>query len=144
MSSDDISPVERDMLKRALKLSCLEDSSSSSTSVIERDYVSNVEKGMILHASRNSKESCKDDGNKRSRMQLHYPFGGAHHDVLSPSAVSDKPLIHNGQGQQEGGAGVRRTELLPEIWGDVSAHGSWTDGTTAIFDIQVTDTECPS
>eukprot|EP00978_Attheya_sp_CCMP212_P012019 scaffold29803_cov71-Attheya_sp.AAC.1 len=27
---------------------------------------------MILHASRNSKESCKDDGNKRSGMELHH------------------------------------------------------------------------
>jgi hypothetical protein len=30
--------------------------------------------------------------------------------TLSPSAVSDKPLIHNGQGFQEGGAGVQHTE----------------------------------
>ena len=34
-------------------------------------------------------------------------------------------------------------EPLPEIRGAVSAHGFWTPGTTAIFDIQVTDTECP-
>jgi hypothetical protein len=108
MSSDDISPVERDMLKRALKLSCItfayddqkckyggetvercpssdievmnfvdskveSSSSSSSPPVIERDYVSNVEEGMILRASRNSsKERCNDDGNKRWGMQLHY------------------------------------------------------------------------
>jgi hypothetical protein len=64
--------------------------------------------------------------------------------ALSPSAVSDEPLIHNGQGQQEGGAGVGLTEPLPEIRGDVSAHGFWSRGTTAIFDIRVTDTECPS
>ena len=107
MSSDDISPVERDMLKRALKLSCntfaqeyqkrkygsvtvesfpssnievtnhINSSSSSSSSassppVKEREYVSNVEESMILRASRNSKESCKDDNNKRSGMQLHH------------------------------------------------------------------------
>ena len=106
MSFDDISPVERDMLKRALKLSCntfaqeyqkrkygsgtvescpssnmevtnhINSSSSSSSSssppVIEREYVSNVEESMILRASRNSKESCKDDSNKRSGMQLHH------------------------------------------------------------------------
>eukprot|EP00978_Attheya_sp_CCMP212_P021668 scaffold63582_cov77-Attheya_sp.AAC.1 len=37
------------------------------------DYVSNVEEGMTLHASHNSKEdSCKDDANKQSGMQLHY------------------------------------------------------------------------
>eukprot|EP00978_Attheya_sp_CCMP212_P006560 scaffold15216_cov41-Attheya_sp.AAC.1 len=47
----------------------------------------------------------------------------AQHQALSTSAVSDKPLIHNSQGQQEGGAGVRRMEPLPDIWGDVSAHG---------------------
>jgi hypothetical protein len=106
MSSDDISPVERDMLKRALKLSCTtfaqeyqkrkygsvtvesfpssnievtnqinsssSSSSASSPPVIEREYVSNVEESMILRASRNSKESCKDDSNKRSGMQLHH------------------------------------------------------------------------
>ena len=110
MSSDDISPVERDMLKRALKLSCITfayddqkckyggetvercpssdievtnfvegrkvESSSSSSSpppVIESEYISNVEEGMILRASRNSsKERCNDDGNKRWGMQLHY------------------------------------------------------------------------
>ena len=105
MSFDDISPVERDMLKRALKLSCTtfaqeyqkrkygsvtvesfpssnievtnhinssSSSSSSSLPVIEREYVSNVEESMILRASRNSKESCKDDSNKRSGMQLHH------------------------------------------------------------------------
>jgi hypothetical protein len=108
MSFDDISPVERDMLKRALKLSCttfaqeyqkrkygsvtvesfpssnievtnhINSSSSSSSSsassppVKEREYVSNVEESMILRASRNSKESCKDDSNKRSGMQLHH------------------------------------------------------------------------
>jgi hypothetical protein len=105
MSFDDISPVERDMLKRALKLSCTtfaqeyqkrkygsvtvesfpssnievtnhinssSSSSSSSPPVKEREYVSNVEESMILRASRNSKESCKDDSNKRSGMQLHH------------------------------------------------------------------------
>ena len=107
MSFDDISPVKRDMLKRALKLSCttfaqehqkrkygsvtvesfpssnievtnhINSSSSSSSSassppVKEREYVSNVEESMILRASRNSKESCKDDSNKRSGMQLHH------------------------------------------------------------------------
>jgi hypothetical protein len=107
-SDDDISPVERDMLKRALKLSCItfahddqkrkycggetvercpssdievtnfvdgkveSSSSSSSPPVIESEYISNVEEGMILRASRNSKESCKDDGNKRSGMELHH------------------------------------------------------------------------
>jgi hypothetical protein len=64
--------------------------------------------------------------------------------TLSPSAVSDKPLIHNCQGQQEGGASVQRMEPLPEIWGDVSGHGFWIHRTVAIFDIWVTDTECPS
>eukprot|EP00978_Attheya_sp_CCMP212_P017781 scaffold47909_cov30-Attheya_sp.AAC.1 len=63
-------------------------------------------------------------------------------EALSTSAVSDKPLIHNGQGQQEGGAGVRRMEPLPDIWGDVSAHGFWTRGMMAIFNIWVTDVEC--
>eukprot|EP00978_Attheya_sp_CCMP212_P018418 scaffold50397_cov52-Attheya_sp.AAC.1 len=107
-SDDDICPVERDMLKRALKLSCItfahddqkrkycggeteercpssdievthfvdvkveSSSSSSSLPVIESEYLSNVEEGMILRASRNIKESCKYDGNKRSGVEWNY------------------------------------------------------------------------
>eukprot|EP00978_Attheya_sp_CCMP212_P047544 scaffold421838_cov79-Attheya_sp.AAC.1 len=37
--------------------------------------------------------------------------------ALSPSAVSNEPLIHNCPGQQEGEAGVRHMETLPEYSG---------------------------
>eukprot|EP00978_Attheya_sp_CCMP212_P000452 scaffold896_cov58-Attheya_sp.AAC.4 len=33
---------------------------------------------------------------------------------------------------------------MPEIRGDLSAHRFWTRGTTAMFNIWVTDMECPS
>jgi hypothetical protein len=62
---------------------------------------------------------------------------------LSPSAVSDEPLIHNGQGRPAGGSN-QRTEVAPELRGDVAAHGFWRRGTTAVFDIRVTDTDAPS
>jgi hypothetical protein len=128
MSFDDISPVERDMLKRALKLSCttfaqeyqkrkygsvtvesfpssnievtkhINSSSSSSSSassppVIEREYVSNVEESMILRASRNSKESCKDDSNKRSGMQLH------HEQEMAVAIAASKGKKHFSRGK---------------------------------------------
>jgi hypothetical protein len=126
MSSDDISPVERDMLKRALKLSCntfaqeyqkrkygsgtvescpssnmevtnhINSSSSSSSSslpVIEREYVSNVEESMILRASRNSKESCKEDCNKRSGMQLQ------HEQEMAVAIAASKGKKHFSRGK---------------------------------------------
>jgi hypothetical protein len=63
--------------------------------------------------------------------------------ALSPSAVSDEPLIHSGRGRQTT-TGAASTEIEPELRGDVSAHGFWTRGTTAIFDVRITDTDAPS
>jgi hypothetical protein len=62
--------------------------------------------------------------------------------ALTPSAVSDKPLILTGRvgnGHQEPG-----TEPPPDLRGDVAAHGFWRRGTTAIFDVRVTDMDAPS
>ena len=63
--------------------------------------------------------------------------------ALSPSAVSDEPLIHNGQASRRGD-NAQRTDPEPELRGDVAVHGFWKRGTTAVFDIRVTDVECPS
>ena len=60
----------------------------------------------------------------------------------TPSTVSDEPLIQTSQDVQV--AGTNRTEPTPELRGDVAVHGFWTRGTTAIFDVRVTDTDAPS
>ncbi len=62
--------------------------------------------------------------------------------ALTPSAVSDKPLIHTSQDVRQ--AGATGAQPQPELRGDVAAHGFWRRGTTAIFDIRVTDTDAPS
>ena len=58
--------------------------------------------------------------------------------ALTPSAVSDEPLISQGQHiprRNEQG----HTDPAPELRGDIAAHGFWSRGTTAIFDVRVTD-----
>jgi len=62
--------------------------------------------------------------------------------ALTPSNVSDEPLIQSSRDVQV--AGSNRTEPTPELRGDIAVHGFWTRGTTAIFDICVTDTDAPS
>jgi hypothetical protein len=63
--------------------------------------------------------------------------------ALTPSAVSDEPLIHRGRAGNER-ATANGAEELPELRGDVAVHGFWRRGTTAIFDVRVTDTDAPS
>ena len=58
--------------------------------------------------------------------------------ALTPSAVSDEPPIPHSQEQ------IDRDGALPELRGDVAAHGFWARGTTAIFDVRVTDTDAAS
>ncbi len=62
--------------------------------------------------------------------------------ALSPSAVSNKPLIHSSRGGN-GRAAAQGAEAPPDICGDVAVHGFWRRGATAIFDIRVTDTDAP-
>jgi len=72
--------------------------------------------------------------------------------ALTPSAVSDEPLIHTGRaarGEQgssnvpgDPGPGADNPEHR-ELRGDVSAHGFWRRGTTAIFDVRIADTDAP-
>ena len=59
--------------------------------------------------------------------------------ALTPSAITDEPTIPTVQAH--GDDILAHTEVLR---GDVSAHGFWSRGTTAIFDIRVTDTDASS
>ena len=63
--------------------------------------------------------------------------------ALTPSAVTDEPLIHSGRDIQQRANG-HGNEVPPESRGDVSAHGFWKRGTTAIFDVRITDTDAPT
>lgn len=62
--------------------------------------------------------------------------------ALKPSCVRDEPLIHKGHGARW--EGTNCTQVEAELRGDVAAHGFWKKGSTAIFDIRVTDLEAPS
>ena len=88
--------------------------------------------------------SCKVGG---MVLQRHNDLAAEWHHLcaqaLMPSAVTDEPFIHNSRDVRR--AGANRAEPLPELRGDVAAHGFWNKrGNTAIFDIRVTDTDCPS
>ena len=62
--------------------------------------------------------------------------------ALTPSVVSDEPLINTGRDNREE---MRQSAEPPkELRGDVSVHGFWAKGQTAIFDIRVTDVDARS
>ena len=63
--------------------------------------------------------------------------------ALTPSAVSDEPLIHSGRDLQAGIKG-KGQEVPPAERGDVAAVSFWSHGTTAIFEIRITDTDRPT
>ena len=88
--------------------------------------------------------NCKKGG---LILLRHNDLVGEWHELcaqaLSPSAVSDEPLIHSGRDRSQG-TKPASNEPEPELRGDVAAHGFWRRGQTAIFDVRVTDTEAPS
>ena len=63
--------------------------------------------------------------------------------ALTPSAVSDEPLIHSGRDNSTR-QGAKGTEITPESRGDVAVHGFWKRGATAIFDVRITNIEAPA
>lgn len=64
--------------------------------------------------------------------------------ALTASAVTDEPLIHTGRDHRAAAGAANGTEPPPELRGDVAAHGFWRRGTTAVFDIRVSDTDAPT
>jgi hypothetical protein len=87
--------------------------------------------------------SCKKGG---LVVQRHNDVAAEWHHLcaqaLQPSAVSDEPLIHAGRGVPN--AGETGVEAAADSRGDVAAHGFWRRGTTAIFDVRITDTDAPT
>jgi hypothetical protein len=87
--------------------------------------------------------SCKKGGLILHRHNdLVATWGHLCGQALTPSTVSDEPLIQTSRAVQV--AGSNRTEPSPELRGDLAVHGFWTRGQTAIFDVRVTDTDQPS
>ena len=62
--------------------------------------------------------------------------------ALTPSAISDEPLIHTSRDVTQ--AGANGTLPVPDLRGDIGVHGFWVRGTQTIFDVRVTDTDAPS
>lgn len=90
--------------------------------------------------------SCKKGGLITIR---HDDVKGEWHQLcaqaLTPSAVSDEPLIYSGRAVLREAQNNSTAEAVPpEYRGDVAAHGFWERGTTAVFDIRITDTEAPT
>jgi hypothetical protein len=63
--------------------------------------------------------------------------------ALTAASVTDEPLIPQ---DQDGTANVRGPDGDPPLAlrGDIGAYGFWRRGTTAIFDVRITDTEAAS
>ncbi len=72
--------------------------------------------------------------------------------ALTPSAVTDEPLIHSCQQANSANANRRSDDSAhtqpattpPETRGDVAAHGFWSRHNTTIFDVRIVHVEAPS
>ena len=58
--------------------------------------------------------------------------------AFTPGAVSDEPSINTGQDNAMG------ANLPANLRGDIAVQNFWKRGVTAIFNVQVTDTDAPS
>ena len=78
----------------------------------------------------------------------HNEMAGEWHDLcasaLTPSAVSDEPLIYQGRDQRTGQPGDADVAIPPEDRGDIAARGFWKRSTTAVFDVRIVDTDAPT
>jgi hypothetical protein len=87
--------------------------------------------------------SCKQGG---LVTQRHNAIAGELHQLctqaFTPSAVTDEPLIPHCQPRAP--VNGRPAPLPPQERGDVACRGFWKRGTTAIFDVRITDTDAPS
>jgi hypothetical protein len=88
--------------------------------------------------------SCKLGGLVRARheevsQEWHHLCAQA----FTESAVSDEPLIPTSRDRLPVNAQGHH-ESVQEQRGDVSCRGFWKRGTTAIFDVRITDTDQPS
>jgi hypothetical protein len=63
--------------------------------------------------------------------------------ALTPARISSKPEIFYGRGLNAAQRNVNEV-LSNKARGDVGAHGFWKRGRTAIFDVQVCDTDAKS
>ena len=88
--------------------------------------------------------SCKKGGLIRLR---HNELTAEWHQLcataFAPAAVTDKPLMCQGQLPQEGSTGDQ-SQLPPDIRGDVAVRGFWQRSSTATFDVRIVDTDAPS
>ena len=66
--------------------------------------------------------------------------------ALAPSAVSTEPKIFTGRTNDESNEtdGANRVTVDKDRRGDVGVRGFWKRGTTAIFDVRITNTESGS
>jgi len=86
--------------------------------------------------------SCRKGGLVTHR---HDDVAGEWHQLcasaLSPTKVTDKPIIPQSQTRVEVQGQPPRMVDPPQKRGDVAAHSFWTRGMTTIFDIRITDTD---
>ena len=89
--------------------------------------------------------SCKVGGLVTAR---HNEVAGEWHELcahaFTSAAVSDEPLIPSSRDRAQLRTAEKGSLVPAATRGDVAFRGFWKRGTSAIFDVQVTDTDAPS